>query len=108
MKRKTTNDIPDWADVYVFGSAVHSQTPNDLDLLVVYELSLCPPEKAREEAEHLAEKLARNTNLQPHVVVLSKAEEQDVKFIQSEKGVEFSKWRASGNHGFNSPAKLAR
>ena len=97
MKRKKINDIPIWANIYVFGSAVFSLTPNDLDLLVVYDPELCPPNEARNRAEILAAKLTSHSGLQPHVVVLTKAEEQNVNFIHNEQAVEFCRWQEIGN-----------
>ncbi len=85
-------EIPDWASVYVFGSALRSANPSDLDLLVIYEPRLCPPKQARDTAETLVAELTRDMGLQPHVVVLTKTEEQDVGFIQNEGCLEFADW----------------
>lgn len=87
--------IPDWASVFVFGSALISRNPNDLDLLVVYDPAECPPSQARDKSESLASELTRGLELQPHVVVLTKSEEQEVQFVQSEGCVEFDSWLKS-------------
>lgn len=88
-------EMPDWANVFVFGSALRAENPNDLDLLVVYDPVVCPPKQARDRAEALASELTRDIGLQPHVVVLTKSEEQNVRFVQSEECVEFLTWLKS-------------
>jgi len=84
-----------WADVFVFGSALRSNNPSDLDLLVVYDPVLCPTSQARDRAEQLASSLACGVNLPRHVVVLSKSEERSVAFIRSEGCIGFSHWLQS-------------
>src|SRR6266567_3112559 len=69
--RFTKHEMPDWAHVFVFGSALHSNAPKDLDLLVVYDPAGCPPNEAREKAELLASIIGQKSGLCPHVVVLS-------------------------------------
>jgi predicted nucleotidyltransferase len=94
-------EIPNWAEVFVFGSASNSGNPKDLDLLVVYDPAECPPSQARDKAEVLALELARDLKLQPHVVVLTKSEEEEVRFIQSEGCVEFDSWLKSRADNLN-------
>jgi hypothetical protein len=94
-------EIPNWAEVFVFGSALNSVDPEDLDLLVVYDPAKCPPSQARDQAEALASHLTHDTNLQSHVVVLTKAEEQEVQFIQNEGCVEFDSWLKSRADNLN-------
>jgi len=87
--------MPDWARVFVFGSALRTENPDDLDLLVVYDPVVCPPKQARDRAEALASELTRDIGLQPHVVVLTKAEELSIRFVQSEGCVGFFAWLKS-------------
>jgi predicted nucleotidyltransferase len=88
MQREACN----WAAVFVFGSALTSKNPNDLDLLVVYDPEACPLEQARDKALKLASELSGEIGLQPHVVVLTESEERSVRFIQREGCIEFASW----------------
>jgi hypothetical protein len=87
--------LPKWASVFVFGSVLQSQHPGDLDLLVVYNQTLCPAKQARLKAEKLVLSLANSINLRRHVVVLSEPEEQSVDFIKRQGCVTFSEWLTS-------------
>lgn len=85
-------DLPDWGELFVFGSALTSKHPNDLDLLVVYDSLKCPPEQARDRAMMLVSELVTDCHLQPHVVVLKKSEERSVQFIRTERCIDFDSW----------------
>lgn len=84
--------MPNWARVFVFGSALHTKRPKDLDLLIVYDSTLCPASHARQNAEHLAATIGQTVGLSPHVVVLSEKEDKNISFIRSEGCVLFEEW----------------
>ena len=86
--------LPDWAEVYVFGSALRSKTPADLDLLIVYRSELCPHHLARDRANALASTLCKGFGIPLHVVVLSVPEERSVAFIQREGCVPLTAWNS--------------
>ncbi len=96
--------MPDWAHVFVFGSALHSNAPKDLDLLVVYDPAGCPPNEAREKAELLASIIGQKSGLCPHVVVLSIKEEESISFIHSEGCVPFEEWFKNWSDAIRNPA----
>ena len=72
--------------VYVFGSTLRCQAPNDLDLLVIYE-------KTMSACEALALRCAIRTfteeklGTMAHVVLLTAEEELEVKFVAHEQCV---------------------
>lgn len=68
-------------DVYIFGSALWSQSPNDIDILLVYDdskLLKVETEKARLEAE-LRNKIG---DVDFHFTTLSRAEMQHTEFLK--------------------------
>ena len=69
--------------LFLFGSSLYSESPNDLDLLVVYEVSM-PVIEALEFRSKLIGKLRRHISLPIHVVLLSADEEREIGFISKE------------------------
>ena len=71
-------------DAYVFGSALNSATPNDLDLLLVYprSMSVCDALALRRQVKAL---VGKKLGAIAHIVLLSAAEELEVKFVAKER-----------------------
>lgn len=73
--------------VWIFGSCLVTNRPNDIDLLVVYD-----PASSLEVSgvlscrEVLAAHLLSVLQLKPHIILLSRDEELELKFSESEGG----------------------
>jgi len=68
--------------LFLFGSALTTDSPRDLDILIVYDGT---PEDAVWFRHRLTSKLAAFTHCPIHAILLSKNEEIESDFIQKEK-----------------------
>jgi predicted nucleotidyltransferase len=82
-------NLPDGTEVFVFGSAKNSVDPSDLDVLVVYDPAKLAPEHACYAMKPFFARLARAAHLNVHAVILSKSEELQVQFAETEKAMPF-------------------
>lgn len=67
---------------YVFGSHVQSSDPGDLDLLIVYDPAAVSIARALELRKQIA-RAVRRAHVVPHIVLLDRCEEAEVRFIES-------------------------
>lgn len=72
--------IPDFSKVYIFGSALISPHPNDLDVLIVYDERYCSPETAFDMHKQMIDDLESVSNIPIHVTMLSKGENSKAMF----------------------------
>jgi hypothetical protein len=71
-------------DAYVFGSALHSATPNDLDLLIVYPRGMSAHD-ALALRRRVKALVGKKLGVIAHIVLLSAAEELEVSFVAKER-----------------------
>jgi len=69
--------------LFLFGSALYSDNPDDLDILVVYEDSVTAIEALRFRIK-LISKLKKYASIPLHVMLLSEREEREVGFTNAE------------------------
>lgn len=69
--------------LFLFGSALHSATPRDIDILVVYPAALDAHDALRFRSK-LVTKLKKYSSILVHVVLLSDREEHQVEFVRNE------------------------
>lgn len=81
--------IPDFSTLYIFGSALTSSDPNDLDVLVIYDPIECPPQDAYQLHREMVEDLEEFYGLPVHITLLTPSEESNVYFIQRTNAVFF-------------------
>jgi hypothetical protein len=79
-------------ELFVFGSWLTSQTPKDLDLLFVYDETVCSPQAAVAVRHTLKQCGASLGFLNIDVVLLSRAESIQCRFIELEGAVPLQKW----------------
>jgi predicted nucleotidyltransferase len=79
---------PESSSVYIFGSFLSSNTPSDIDILVLYDPVYCVPDRAYEAHETEIEYISSQVKLKPHVVLLTYEEEHDVGFMMRYEGVK--------------------
>lgn len=77
-------ELPKGSSAYVFGSALSSSQPRDLDILVVYDSKICSPSKAYAYHEPFLNQLTEMCKVPLDVTLLSNSEEHEVGFIKSE------------------------
>jgi predicted nucleotidyltransferase len=83
-------DIPDGVQFYLFGSSLRGLVQSDIDLLCVYDAARIAPESAYSILNPLFEMLYSRCGSPVHPVILTKAEEIQVRFIEAEECVLIS------------------
>jgi len=64
-----------------------SETPSDIDLLIVYDQEVVTPLRAYDLRPQFAATLGTLTSLRPHIQLLNTAEASETDFAASERGV---------------------
>ena len=78
--------------IFIFGSWIRLQEPNDLDLLFVYDEQLCTSQQAVLARNALIESGRRLGVRAIHVVLLSESESAQCRFIESEGALPLEEW----------------
>lgn len=82
--------IPEGSTLFLFGSILKSQAPNDLDILVVYDPEFCPPELAYTYHRSMVDDLAAVYGLPIHPTFLTRSEQRATDFIFRTSAVPYS------------------
>ena len=85
MRRKSQSIItgmPDGSTAFVFGSVFRTTCPKDLDLLIVYDPSLCPPDNAYRAHVPITVRLRQEFGLPVDMTLLTYDEERSSHFIE--------------------------
>lgn len=80
--------LPDNTKVYVFGSYLYSDQPNDLDILVVYDPLVIHPSKAYEEFKPMFICLEYLIGLKVDSTLLTVAELEQSEFLGITNAIE--------------------
>ena len=83
-------NIPEGSTLFLFGSILKSQAPNDLDILVVYDPVVCPPEVAYTYHRSMVDELVAAYGLPIHATFLTPSEQRATDFISRTCAVLFS------------------
>jgi len=70
--------------VYVFGSWLSSERPNDLDVLITYDSLYCSPAEVIEYSDEIAEAIEQFSGLPVDLVRLSLVEATETDFVRLE------------------------
>lgn len=73
--------LPDGSSAYLFGSASRSDGYADVDLLILYDSSLCQAARAHTEHKEFVDRVAEIAGAPVHLCLLSYFEEQASDFI---------------------------
>lgn len=73
--------LPDGSSAYLFGSASRSDRYADIDLLILYDPSLCPAARAHTAHKAVVDRVAEIAGAPVHLCLLSYSEEQASDFI---------------------------
>lgn len=74
---------------YVFGSAVYSDTPSDIDVAIIYDKQYVRVEEAMAYRRRLVEKMERLNSLPIDTILLSTEEEKEMTFLENAKVLMF-------------------
>lgn len=85
--RSITTDLPSTSRVYVFGSALTSDTPQDIDILILYEPMIFHPSVAYDAHANFVAQVGSHTGLSVDITLLTFDEELSCNFIETEGAV---------------------
>jgi predicted nucleotidyltransferase len=88
----TITNRPSGAEFFVFGSAARCDDPADLDVLVIYDPDKLPTNQICERSQRWFAELESATRLKVHPVILTKAEERQVRFRSCERAISFDRF----------------
>lgn len=74
---------------YVFGSAVYSDSPDDIDVAIIYDKQYVSLEEALAYRKELIVKLGELNSMLIDTILLSKEEEKEMSFLLNSKHIEF-------------------
>lgn len=89
MKVKT--DVEPKAHIarYLFGSAVYSDSPSDIDVAIVYDKRYISIDDAISYRLKLSEQMAQMNSMMVDTILLSVEEEKEMAFLENAKYLEF-------------------
>jgi predicted nucleotidyltransferase len=86
-------EVPDGAEVYVFGSAaVNLQEANDIDILVVYSNEFISASEIYDRIMDMRGAIEARFRLATHVLCLSASEEAEEQAVRRLRCVPFEPW----------------
>lgn len=74
---------------YVFGSAVYSDAPADIDIAIVYDEEYIGVKDALEYKREIKEQLSVLFPLDIDIILLSQKEEEEMNFLSNAKHIQF-------------------
>ncbi len=74
---------------YVFGSAVYSDTPSDIDVAIIYDKQYVRVEEAIAYRHELVNEMRALNSMMIDAILLSVEEEMEMAFLENAKYLEF-------------------
>ena len=74
---------------YVFGSAVYSDTPSDIDVAIIYDRRYVSVEDAIAYRRELVNEMSVLNSMMIDTILLSLEEEKEMSFLKNAKVLEF-------------------
>lgn len=74
---------------YVFGSAVYSDTPSDIDVAIIYDRQYVSVEDAIAYRRELVNEMRVLNSMMIDAILLSMEEEMEMAFLENAKYLEF-------------------
>lgn len=74
---------------YVFGSAVYSDTPSDIDVAIIYDRQYVTVEDAIAYRRELVNEMRVLNSMMIDAILLSMEEEMEMAFLENAKYLEF-------------------
>lgn len=88
LKSVINRDCCSKIEIFLFGSANQSKAYNDIDLLIVYNQNTVNIQTILRLRQRVAKKLEIAYNVQIDICLLSKKENEEIKFNVIEKGTK--------------------
>lgn len=82
-------NLPKNSKVYIFGSALYSDKPNDLDVLIVYDPGCVHPKDVYNVYDNFLMSLSKRHNLKTDVTFLTINENLSDGFVDRVKAMEY-------------------
>ncbi|EGR1911382.1 hypothetical protein VCSRO208_1457 [Vibrio cholerae] len=76
---------------YIFGSYLHSDSPSDIDLLVVYDPQEVHPKDVTKHCKPLFDAIEQAISLKVHSTILTCSEERESEFVERSKALPLEK-----------------
>lgn len=73
--------LPEGSSVFLFGSALRSSQFSDVDMLILYDPTLCAPDRAHSEHKGFVDGIAKDIDVPIHLCLLTYQEERTTGFI---------------------------
>lgn len=74
---------------YVFGSAIYSEEPNDIDVAIIYDKKYIRTKDAIAYRRELVDRILQLNSIMVDSILLSKEEEREMDFLTNAKCLEF-------------------
>ena len=74
---------------YIFGSAIYSESPQDIDIAIIYDKQYVSILEAIEYRNEIISILSNLNSISIDAILLSKAEEKEMEFLFNAKHIEF-------------------
>lgn len=74
---------------YVFGSALYSETPSDIDIAIIYDKHYVTVEDAIAYRRELVDEMKQLNSMMIDTILLSLEEEMEMAFLENAKVLEF-------------------
>jgi predicted nucleotidyltransferase len=74
---------------YIFGSAVYSDSPEDIDVAIIYDKQYVDVREAIAYRHALIEEMMQQTSMMIDTILLSVEEEMEMCFLDNAKHLEF-------------------
>lgn len=75
-------------DLYLFGSAIYSDTPSDIDIAIIYDKNFISIQQAISFRSELLDILSIKTDMKIDTILLSKEEEIETDFLVNAKHIK--------------------
>jgi len=75
----------DYIDLYLFGSAVYSENPTDIDVAIIYEEGKLSVDELVKYRYDLEKTLSEMTGCSVDTILLSTEEEKEMEFLSNAK-----------------------
>ncbi len=89
MKIKLNIKPRDHISRYVFGSALYSETPSDIDIAIIYDKEYVTVEDAIAYRRELVDEMTQLNSMMIDTILLSLEEEMEMAFLENAKVLEF-------------------
>ena len=89
LKKITNIEPKQYYQRYVFGSAVYSDVPADIDIAIIYDENAISVKDALEYKREIREHLSLLLSMDIDIILLSQNEEKEVCFLKNAKHFQF-------------------